>query len=128
MNTCKHCSVELTQENWRYMGRKRPTYTCRVCDREQANNRKKAAREYVAKYKLEKGCESCGYNKTHYALDLAHIDRDQKTHKCKTNQSAYNQNWSINRIKEELLKCRILCANCHRVETAQENGWIDYGD
>jgi hypothetical protein len=126
MCKCNHCDVELTQDNWRYMGRKRPAYTCTVCDRVHANIRKQAAREFVAKYKIEKGCEYCGYNKTHYALDLAHIDREDKSHQCKNNKSAYNQNWSINRIKIELEKCRILCANCHREDTAKENGWRSY--
>jgi len=121
VNKCKHCDVELTQDNWRYMGRKRPAYTCTVCDREQANIRKQAARDFVANYKLECGCEKCGYNESHTALDMAHIERGTKT--TTQGRSAYNQNWSINRIKQELTKCRILCANCHRVETAIENGW-----
>ena len=126
MNTCKHCNVELTQDNWRFMGRKRPAYTCRVCEREQANSRKKAIREYVAYYKRERGCYNCGYNEHHYALDLAHRDRAEKTNSYKSNTSAYNPNWSLDRLKQELEKCDVLCSNCHRVETAIESGWLDY--
>ena len=126
MHTCNHCGVELHEDNWRYMGRKRPAYTCLVCDREQANTRKRAAREFVAHYKREIGCERCGYNEHHFALELAHRNAEEKSHKHKTNRSAYNQNWSIKRIKEELEKCEVLCANCHRVDTAKLLGWDNY--
>jgi hypothetical protein len=126
MNTCNHCDVELTQDNWRYMGRKRPAYTCLVCDREQANKRKSAVREHVARYKMSKGCETCGFNSHHAPLQLAHINREDKVHKYSTNRSAYNQNWSIKRVNEEFTKCRVLCANCHSIETVRENGWKEY--
>ena len=126
MKRCKHCDVELNRENWRYIDRQRPAYTCRQCDRDIANKRKRISRAYVAQYKLDKGCERCGYNKTHYALDLCHIDRETKTHCYKTNRSAYNQNWAPKRLEEELAKCKVLCSNCHREETALENGWEKY--
>ena len=128
MPKCKHCEVELTQDNWRYMGRKRPTYTCRVCDRAIAKERAQAKRKYVADYKMSKGCGSCGYNKKHYVLELCHIDSKDKTNRYGSNMSAYNQSWSIPRIDKELARCRVLCANCHREETAVELGWKEYGD
>ena len=31
---------------------------------------------------------------------------------------------SVDRLKEELQKTRVLCANCHRRITAQERGWL----
>jgi hypothetical protein len=121
MSNCNHCDVKLDKDNWRSMGYARPSYSCRPCERKEANIRKTAAREFVANYKVECGCEMCGYNKSHTALDLAHIERGTKT--TTQGRSAYNQNWSIKRIKQEFTKCRVLCANCHRVETAIENGW-----
>ncbi len=31
---------------------------------------------------------------------------------------------SVDRLKEELQKTMVLCANCHRRITAQERGWF----
>jgi hypothetical protein len=69
-----------------------------------------------------KGCYKCGYKKSPYALDLAHIDETTKwSHgepaSWKTKVGAISLQWSRQRIKTEIRKCKILCANCHREET-----------
>ena len=54
-------------------------------------------------------CIKCGYNKCHGALDFHH--RDPKTKKYVWRKLRLHT-WST--IIEELDKCDLLCANCHR--------------
>jgi len=73
-------------------------------------------RKLISRWKVIKGCDECGYNKCSYNLHLAHIDKSTKR-KQNTSNTAINPGWSINTIKTELNKCRVLCANCHGEET-----------
>lgn len=59
--------------------------------------------------KMEKGCRLCGYKEHWAALDFHH--RNDKT-------KAFNvsEGKGVGRLKliEEIKKCDVLCANCHR--------------
>lgn len=37
-------------------------------------------------------------------------------------------NANIEKIKEEVAKCRVLCSNCHARETAKKQGWYKWLD
>lgn len=68
---------------------------------------------WLSKYKCAKGCELCGYNTHGVALDFDHIDPKEK----KFNASSRFMNKSLKSVFAEIRKCRILCANCHRVHS-----------
>ncbi len=56
-------------------------------------------------------CQSCGYDKCDEALELHHIDPNEKEigiGRIRANPSS----WS--KIVTELRKCILLCSNCHR--------------
>lgn len=55
-------------------------------------------------------CQICGYSKFQGALDLHHIDPKSKHFGIA--DKGYTRSWE--RIKTELDKCALLCANCHR--------------
>ncbi len=74
--------------------------------------RAQAIRDKVAKIKLEKGCEVCGYNEHHAALDFDHIDPSTKSFGL---ANCSSRKWE--KIEAEIAKCRVVCANCHRVHT-----------
>lgn len=63
-------------------------------------------------------CEICGYSKCIEALEFHHIDPSEKDF------SISGKSFSWKRVKEEVSKCVLLCANCHREEHAK-NGWFD---
>ncbi len=75
--------------------------------------RKKRLREQVKEYKLEKGCTDCGYREHYAALDFDHIGDD----KFKGVSRMVDAGYSWKRIKQEIDKCEVVCANCHRIRT-----------
>jgi len=54
-------------------------------------------------------CQICGYNKCPAALDLHHI-RGQKSFSI--SHKGYTRSWQ--KVREEIDKCVLVCANCHR--------------
>lgn len=75
--------------------------------------RKKRLRELVKQYKLEKGCTDCGYKEHFAALDFDHISDN----KFKGIARMVDAGYSWKRIKQEIDKCEVVCANCHRIRT-----------
>ena len=55
-------------------------------------------------------CERCGYSKCIDALEFHHIDPGQKDFTISS--KGYTRSWE--KVRSELDKCMILCANCHR--------------
>lgn len=70
-------------------------------------------RKYEAVQMRGGKCEKCGYNKNLAALDFHH--RDPNTKKFQIDMRAFS-NTNLDTLKEELDKCDLLCANCHREE------------
>jgi|TARA_R100000742_G_C4178290_1_gene14275 hypothetical protein len=70
--------------------------------------------EHINNLKLKKGCNHCGYNKHPIALDFHHLN---KLFKEKNVSSYWRTSWAqFKQIENEIEKCEVLCANCHRVE------------
>ena len=70
------------------------------------------------RYKKLKGCSNCGYNKNPYALQFHHINKNNKINNVSSIwRTSYSQ-WK--KIKSEIRKCIILCANCHSILTVEE--------
>lgn len=55
-------------------------------------------------------CQLCGYQKYQGALELNHIKKEEKTFAI--GEKGYTRSWE--KVKAELDKCALLCANCHR--------------
>ncbi|MDQ5950410.1 MAG: hypothetical protein QG585_352 [Patescibacteria group bacterium] len=55
-------------------------------------------------------CKLCGYCKFAGALELHHINSEEKSFGIAA--KGYTRSWE--KVKEELDKCILLCANCHR--------------
>jgi len=79
-------------------------------------------REYLKTYKINKGCSVCGYNEIPEALEFDHVDRTQKRIKM---SRAHHYSWRY--IMEEMEKCVVLCANCHRKKTTEEKDYLEIG-
>jgi ribosomal protein L44E len=73
-------------------------------------------RAMLNRIKLERGCADCGYNAHAVALDFDHIGE-----KSADVSQLYVR--SLTRLLDEIAKCEVVCANCHRIRTAQRAGW-----
>ena len=62
--------------------------------------------------------EECGYNKCLRALEFHHLDPNEKD--FSVGEKGYTMSWE--KVKNELDKCIMVCANCHReIHEAIEN-------
>ena len=70
--------------------------------------------EHINNIKVEKGCGHCGYNENPIGLDFHHLN---KLLKEKNVSSYWRTSWAqFKQIEDEIKKCEVLCANCHRIE------------
>ena len=76
---------------------------------EAVRKRRKKIREMAKEYKGGK-CVLCGYSKYLGALDFHHLDPSKKGFEISTR--GLTRSWE--KIKMELDKCILVCANCHR--------------
>ena len=87
---------------------------CISCSKEASNKHKRFIGSLVKRWKLRKGCSRCNFKAEHSCqLGIDHIIPKIK----KNDRQAINTSWSKERLKIELSKCQILCANCHRIKT-----------
>lgn len=107
--------------------RQDPTYKAR----ETARRRKYAPRyrpknlAYMQKRQAERQdilwkikdvpCADCHQSFPPYVMDFDHITGD------KSGNLSEMKSYSIERILEEIAKCDIVCANCHRIRTYRRN-------
>ena len=82
----------------------RAEYLKRAVDR-----RRKKIRQLALEYKGNR-CSVCGYDRCFKALEFHHLESDKKDFGISA--KGYTRSWKV--IKEELNKCVLLCANCHR--------------
>jgi len=71
--------------------------------------RRKLLKVKAVEYKGGK-CVECGYDKCIAALEFHHLDPEKK----EFNLGVRGLTRSWKKIKNELNKCVLLCANCHR--------------
>lgn len=129
MKQCNKCNENKNEtEYYKHRG------ACKVCVSKDACLRAKKNRKHVNKqqrsrriklksqvtnYLLTHPCESCGESNP-IVLEFDHLDRDNKTAKV-SDLVCQGRAWSV--ILTEIEKCRVLCANCHRLHTHEQLGW-----
>lgn len=133
---CKKCNKNKLVTNFRKKGNSLQAY-CIACNKayqkehyqkHKANYKADAlerkwkirynALMYVMEY-AQDGCSVCGET-DFITLEFDHIDPTIKTMNI---GQMVSSGYSIKRISEELEKCQILCANCHRKKTSEQFNW-----
>lgn len=102
--TCRKC-VSIKDKKW-FQDNKEKYY---------ANNKKyyHGRSEFINRYKKIHGkCVDCGITDWR-VLEFDHVRGEKKDNIGNMKTS------SINNIKEEIRKCEVRCANCHRIKTME---------
>lgn len=84
---------------------------CILCRTKAVQKRRDKVKGMAVEYKGGK-CQICGYNKCVAAMDFHHPNPNEKDFSI--SHKGYTRAWK--KVKEELDKCILLCANCHREE------------
>jgi 5-methylcytosine-specific restriction endonuclease McrA len=94
---------------------------------EAARDRLRARGAFLRDYKAERGCKDCG-EKDPVVLELDHIDpatKDRYMNKYGRTAVAW-RSMGLEKLKAELEKCEVVCANCHRRRTSVQLDWTNY--
>jgi len=84
------------------------------CD-ECEDKHKNYLRQYVRGLK-SKPCADCGEKFPYYVMDFDHLDEQTKRSNI---SKLMNERCTLQFLKDELAKCELVCANCHRKRTFQ---------
>lgn len=111
MPICPECNKEVDH----VMPRKK---VCRSCNRVRIEYGPRARNKLLWKDWAGGKCVKCGYDKCLAALDFHHEDPNEKefhpSKLCKINPFTTRPDANLQRTLDELSKCILLCANCHR--------------
>jgi hypothetical protein len=111
---CNSCGKEkpLTEfhGNGRYKGTRKYKPDCRHCTNYKLRmHLNSAVKEHFGSWK----CSKCGFEGRPIQFDCHHVRGEKKFSISQARQKSMD---SKKIFKEELEKCDLLCANCHRLE------------
>lgn len=111
MKHCNKCDRDLPENRFGKNGNGSRSI-CKDCQCKRIKEGQKETKEYIQS--LKKQCSICGYNKCVEALEFHHTDPNEKDGTI----AQYTKRIFSPAVKllidEEVAKCIILCANCHR--------------
>ena len=69
-------------------------------------------RKYIQEFKSNKSCADCKENYPYWILEFDHLgNKEFNISRYKTHTA------SLNKVKEEIQKCEVVCSNCHKNRT-----------
>lgn len=110
-NFCRACHADYQAERRADPRKRRAAYDATNRYRERV---KGDLQVRVDRIKVERGCVDCGYDTHAVALDFDHLPGFDKAANV---SQLVNRCASWERIRIEISKCEVVCANCHRVRT-----------
>jgi hypothetical protein len=118
--TCKGCTkslplAEFYENEGMRDGRLNWCKPCVIARHVVAKRRRQSELlAYIQAIKMARGCADCGYRDHPAALDFDHLPGSVKKMRLATAAAGA----TLLRIQEEIAKCDVVCANCHRIRTA----------
>lgn len=109
---CTKCGRELPIEHFNYRNKSKGTRRadCKDCHNGYMKKVYQYKKETIQQWKANESCYKCGDTRG-YVLDYHHINPNNK---IDTVARMTSNNYNLNKVKEEISKCVVLCANCHR--------------
>lgn len=90
-------------------------YIAKQVERNRLNVAK--IKQYLWDYKTEQGCADCT------EVDPVVMEFDHIGNKSFTVSNFAAKGKTLEKVKQELEKCEVVCANCHRRRTAKRGNW-----
>ena len=72
---------------------------------------------WLNEYKNKNPCSRCGKSYDPVCMDFHHVDPESKV---STISSFLHGTHTLEKLKEEVAKCEIICAHCHRLHHYKE--------
>lgn len=136
---CTKCEKQKNVENFSFKNKEKNKRTsiCNECQREyknrwyhkhsenkekfriQSNITRKKLRQKMIDFLKDKSCIDCG-EKDFVTFEFDHREVEKKQ---STISKMVNDCYSWDKISQEINKCDIRCANCHRKKTAKQFGY-----
>lgn len=111
---CTKCGIEkpITDFNWRNKEKGTLRSDCKQCHSDYIKKIYQNKRIAVGQIKQSLQCSKCGYNEYPVALDFHHLNPKEKDTSV---ARMLANNYTLDKIMDEINKCICLCANCHRI-------------
>lgn len=81
------------------------------------------AQDFITRVLSEQPCVDCGEDDL-VVLDFDHLPEFKKTAGI---SKMVRNGVGLKKLMDEVAKCEVVCANCHRRRTARRAGWSRYG-
>ncbi len=114
---CKVCHAAYRREHYQE-NRKKYIGMARDWDAQNGEKLFQRSLEYVFNYLREHPCVDCGETNI-LVLEFDHV-RGEKQYDIGT---MIHGNSSLKKLEEEIAKCEVRCASCHRIKTALQENW-----
>ena len=109
---CKFCFREQDKQRWKTDNKRKQSHKINRDSRRKENIR------LLNKYLQNIWCIDC------HETDSIVLEFDHKRDKKYDVSYMVHGGWSWRRIAEEIRKCDVVCANCHRRRTSKQFNWI----
>ena len=109
---CSKCGKELPLSSFPWRDKNKGTYRadCKECHSNYMKQQYQQKKQKIQNLKSNLTCAKCG-DKRGYVLDFHHINPKEKQ---ETIARLTSNTSSLQKIYNEIKKCIVLCANCHR--------------
>jgi len=109
---CTKCGRELPIDQFNFRNKAKGTRRseCKECHTAYMKQKYQEKKNEIQELKSQYACAKCGDTRG-YVLDFHHIDPTEKEDSI---ARMISNNYELNRVYDEIKKCVVLCANCHR--------------
>lgn len=109
---CTKCGRELPIDQFNFRNKAKGTRRseCKECHTAYMKQKYQEKKNEIQELKSQYSCAKCGDTRG-YVLDFHHINPAEKEN---TIARMTSNNYELTKVYDEIKKCIVLCANCHR--------------